>query len=413
VFNENAPVFNAAGSGLAANYAVNFTADLSHTIPTEGSWQGDRKECASLYIDNYNNDFAILVAIGSGVVRCPAYSQGYVSLDKHDRVIVTAEQAATVNMTLYTEPKPDGFTARGNAPVSVTSTPFISAGTINLGAANDAAAMVYCPFDGMIYVFTRTTKLCIKINPTTNQVVNALTLTKNPTCASAHHSQGIVFFGTDDGFMAKILLPGFTQSAFVVNAGVAIQDMKWRQGNNKLYTTLIVGNPPKSYDINLTFVSNPSAFNANYLVDNVAAGLMYGAFDTAGANNLWAISTSDVNAGSITTGFNQGMMGSAETTGRIYGTTNTTTVIPYTNLVAGTNVATDATGPTGYAWNSGTGNVLVGYTDGKIDFVNALLNSSVALTTLTGGAVRAICYNPTTQRSYVAKSTGIIHYIDD
>lgn len=121
---ENAPVFNAASSGLTAFFPVNFSTDLQHTLFVDGTWQGDRKHAASLYIDNYNNNFGLTITIGASSIRCPSYSQGYVNVASADRVVLTSEGSATVNMTLYTDAKPEGFTARGNPP---------AANTVNMG----------------------------------------------------------------------------------------------------------------------------------------------------------------------------------------------------------------------------------------------------------------------------------------
>ena len=113
---ENAPVFGAAGNGLAALFAVDFGVDKTHELPTDGTWQGDRKECRSLYIDNYDNAFPIVIDNGGSVSRCPAYSQGYINIGNNSRITVTCDIELVINMKLYTEQKPEGFTARGNSP---------------------------------------------------------------------------------------------------------------------------------------------------------------------------------------------------------------------------------------------------------------------------------------------------------
>lgn len=122
---ENAPVFSAAGDGLSALFNISFASDVKHSIPCEGTWQGDRKECRSLYIDNYNNNFSIVVETGGGNVRCPAYSQGYIDLSRNQNVVLTCDTVGgSVGVTMYTDKKPAGFTVRGNIPTTDNSDPF-------------------------------------------------------------------------------------------------------------------------------------------------------------------------------------------------------------------------------------------------------------------------------------------------
>jgi len=114
---ENAPVFGAAGQGLAAFYNIDFNVDLTHEIPCAGTWQGDKKACRTLYVNNYDNNFAISITTRSGTVKCPAYSQGNISLTSDDRITAVSEGHGIVPMTLYTDVRPaTGFASRGTPP---------------------------------------------------------------------------------------------------------------------------------------------------------------------------------------------------------------------------------------------------------------------------------------------------------
>jgi hypothetical protein len=112
----NLPQFLPSGSGLGASYLLNFASDLSAYIPMSGTWQGDPKKARSLYIDNYDNNFDIVISGGGVTTRCPAYSIGYVDVSSADACVLTSAVGGSVNIKVETAVYTYGFTSRGNAP---------------------------------------------------------------------------------------------------------------------------------------------------------------------------------------------------------------------------------------------------------------------------------------------------------
>lgn len=140
---EPSPAFSAAGDFLAALYSLNFTTDLTHSIPVEGTWQGDRKRAASIYFNNYANNFVITVSNGSNEIQVPAYSSGYVDLAGFNDIKIVADGVGDVKATLSTQPRQTGFSARGNAP-STASVSVVDGGKFRTNSGTSCVGYAYC-----------------------------------------------------------------------------------------------------------------------------------------------------------------------------------------------------------------------------------------------------------------------------
>lgn len=143
---EQAPSYGAVSNnkGLGANYTLNFSLDLSHYIPLTGMWQGDAVKAKSLYINNYNNTFALNVTYGNKSKLVPALSVGHIDISQVDSVVIVSEGAASIAITVFNYDVPEGFNARGNAPLSLTNDPyFASVGLLlHLDGINNGATII-------------------------------------------------------------------------------------------------------------------------------------------------------------------------------------------------------------------------------------------------------------------------------
>lgn len=115
---ENWPSFGALGSALAANYTLNFFQDLHHQVPLIGTWQGETKRTASIYVDNYNKNVEIRYRSGSLNGKIPAFSSGYIDTKGLDYIIFETDVVCYLPITLNTASYQAGFGGRGNAPAA-------------------------------------------------------------------------------------------------------------------------------------------------------------------------------------------------------------------------------------------------------------------------------------------------------
>lgn len=169
---QPAPNFGAAGNFLAALYSLDFTKDLSQLIPTEGTWQGDRKKAASLYIDNFNNNMSITIISGNYSSKIPPYSAAFINLKGFNDITLTADSGSGVcPCKLSTQNQADQIISRGNAPASQPNYPKY----VNLTSSN---VPVFTTFDTVTGYIVTICKggLFVFIDPVTLKVISSAQL---------------------------------------------------------------------------------------------------------------------------------------------------------------------------------------------------------------------------------------------
>lgn len=412
---ENAPVFSAAGSGLSALYNVDFYGDLSHNIPSDGTWQGDRKSARSLYIDNYNNSFSILVTTRGGTVRCPGYSQGIVPLSPGDDVTVISESAAVVQMTLYTEQKSPGFTSRGVAPIVAPVPPYTVAGTISLTTNNRPDFLLYQPYDTNLYAVCATSKLVVKIDPLQNVVISATPISKTVSCACVGPN-GSLLLGTSDGYYISYdTVTGIESAAVDIDPSTtAVTSIAWNATQSKVWATCSIDNLPFNFNIDGTAISSKiGSYSLNKLLAD-ANGDMYGIYTVPPYNFAKIVvgssttTISNITFPSQPFGFDKvgsgnifvGLAGSI----RIYDAN--LSFVSTVNVSQGGNCR-----PVKVASNNGR--IYVGNSTGIITAIDSSLRGIVGTVPNIGGDVISLTYAENSRKYYAGIGTGFISYINN
>lgn len=305
---EQAPQFGASGNFLAASYSLDFAADLSHYMLTEGTWGGDRVTCRALYLDNYNNNFALTVSSGQTSTKVPAYSEGFVNLIGFQNVTVTSEGASTVRAYLTTEDKPTGFNARGQAPNIPTVTPYSVLGSFSLSSSNTTTRhnIAIDPISGDIFLAAQS-DILIRIDPVAKAVRRVYTIPKVQTRCIAFYPDGKLMMNFGDN----------TNTIFDAVAGTF----------SGAYSAVIPSQP-------------------NNFAYNVAAGAMYACYNGGSVHSISKLDTSGnivaTIAGTDTCSFlvynpYNGLMYAIDATTNNVVKMNATTLLLSTNINAYTN----------------------------------------------------------------------------
>jgi hypothetical protein len=167
----SAPNFQPSGDFLTAFYNLDFTKDLSLSIPCEGTWQGDRKKALSFYVDNYNSTFAVSVNNGGSTVKVPAYTAANINISSLSDVVITSEGISQISGYLSTEPKnTSAAPSRGNAP-SATNGALSYTGSLQVGQSNAPQWATYVSDIDTLFVSTTNANF-IAIDPKTKLVTN-------------------------------------------------------------------------------------------------------------------------------------------------------------------------------------------------------------------------------------------------
>lgn len=411
---ESAPVFSAAGSGLSALYNVDFFASLTHQLPTEGTWQGERKVSRSLYIDNYNNSFSILITTRGGTVRCPGYSQGVVALSPGDDVMITSESAAVVSMTLYTEQKQPGFTSRGVAPITPPVAPFTVAGLISITANNQPSFMLYQPFDTMLYVVCANSRLIIKIDPLKNEVISATPISTTPICAAVGPN-GLLMFGTYDGgfFTFDTVANQEIAVVFVAGAGATIVSVVWNSTQSKVYAVAQNDNLPFSFNID---GSGVSAKIGSYQMNRLRVDPNG---DVFGIYNSYPYNLTKIVVGSSTTTVTSVSLGDyPQAFVKLPGGNLFLGFYGYVKLYdSNLNYLSQVTTQSGYVnqieYASGNNRVYAGNSNGTIAAIDSALRGLVGTVPSLGNAVMSLAYCENSRKFYAGTYDGKISYINN